>query len=70
MTFKPTKKDLEQLQALSLSPERVQQQIDHFKEGFPKSHLDAAATPDNNGIRCFELIFQSCDLLVARPDPA
>ncbi len=52
MTFKPTKKDLEQLQALSLSPERVQQQIDHFKEGFPKSHLDAAATPDNNGIRC------------------
>ena len=52
MTFKPTKKDLEQLQALSLSPERVQQQIDHFKEGFPKSRLDAAATPDNNGIRC------------------
>ena len=52
MTFKPTKKDLEQLQALSLTPERVQQQIDHFKEGFPKSRLDAAATPDNNGIRC------------------
>ena len=52
MTFKPTKEDLAQLQRLGLTPERVQEQINHFKEGFPKSQLDAAATPDNNGIRC------------------
>ncbi len=52
MTFNPTSKDQEQLQQLGLTPERVQQQIDHFREGFPKCHLDAAATPDNGGIRC------------------
>ena len=52
MTFKPTKEDLFQLQGLGLTPERVQEQINHFKEGFPKSKLDAAATPSNNGIRC------------------
>lgn len=52
MIFKPTPKDLSQLQELGLTPERVQEQINHFKEGFPKSQLDAAATPDNNGIRC------------------
>ncbi len=54
MIFKPTKEDLAQLQSLGLSPERVQEQIDHFKKGFPKSRLDAAATPDNNGIRCLD----------------
>ncbi len=37
---------------MGLSPEGVQLQIDNFKKGFPKSHLDAAATPDNGGIRC------------------
>ncbi len=52
MTFKPTKQDLEQLSQMGLSPEGVQLQIDNFKKGFPKSHLDAAATPDNGGIRC------------------
>ena len=52
MTFKPTKKDLEQLGQMGLTPEAVQQQIDNFKKGFPKSHLDDAATPANNGIRC------------------
>ena len=52
MTFKPTKQDLEQLSQIGLSPEDVQLQIDNFKKGFPKSHLDAAATPDNGGIRC------------------
>ena len=50
MTFKPTKQDLEQLGQMGLSPEAVQRQIDNFKKGFPKSHLDAAATPDNKGI--------------------
>lgn len=52
MTFKPTKKDLEQLGQMGLTPEAVQQQIDNFKKGFPKSRLDDAATPANNGIRC------------------
>ncbi len=51
MIFKPTEKDLEQLSALGLGTEQVQSQIDHFKEGFPKSRLDAPATPDNGGIK-------------------
>lgn len=52
MTFIPQKQDLEQLDRMGLTPEAVQQQIDNFKKGFPKSHLDAAATPDNCGIVC------------------
>ena len=51
MTFKPTEKDKEQLAQLGLTVERVQEQIDHFKKGFPKCQLDAAATIANNGIR-------------------
>ena len=51
MIFKPTQNDLRQLEALGLSIDRVQEQIDHFKQGFPKCQLDAAATPDNGGIR-------------------
>ena len=51
MTFNPTKQDLAQLQQQGLTVEQVQHQIDNFKAGFPKSRLDAAATPDNNGIR-------------------
>lgn len=54
MIFKPTQEDLLQLQQLGLSTEQVQHQIDNFKEGFPKSHLDAAATPDNGGIICLD----------------
>ena len=50
MVFKPTRQDLEQLSQMGLTPEVVQHQIDNFKAGFPKSHLDAAATPDNRGI--------------------
>ena len=50
MKFTPTEKDLEQLGQMGLTPDAVQHQIDNFKQGFPKSHLDAAATPDNNGI--------------------
>lgn len=52
MVFKPTEKDLSQLGGMGLSPEAVQQQIDNFKKGFPKSHLDDAATPGNGGIIC------------------
>ena len=54
MIFKPTKQDQEQLAQLGLDTQRVQEQIDHFKEGFPKCRLDAAATPKNNGIRCLD----------------
>jgi hypothetical protein len=32
----------------------VQHQIDNFRKGFPKSQLDAAATPDNGGIRVLD----------------
>ena len=51
MVFKPTPEDLIQLQGLGLSVDRVQAQIDNFKQGFPKTRLDAPATPDNGGIR-------------------
>ena len=51
MIFKPTDQDLAQLEGLGLTIERVQAQIDNFREGFPKSRLDAPATPANGGIR-------------------
>jgi len=54
MVFNPTPEDLVQLEGLGLSVERVQQQIDNFKEGFPKTQLDSAATPDNGGIRVLD----------------
>ena len=54
MIFNPTSDDLTQLAELGLSVEQVQAQIDHFKEGFPKTHLDAPATPDNGGIRVLD----------------
>ena len=50
MKFTPTEQDLLQLEQMGLTADAVQHQIDNFKQGFPKSHLDAAATPDNNGI--------------------
>ena len=50
MTFNPTDSDLQQLSQLHIAPEQMQAQIEHFREGFPKSRLDAAATPDNGGI--------------------
>ena len=51
MIFKPTDSDLRQMSLLGITPERVQEQIDHFRQGFPKSRLDDAATPANGGIR-------------------
>ena len=51
MAFKPTPSDLEQMSLLGISPERLESQINHFREGFPKSRLDAPATPDNGGIK-------------------
>jgi len=51
MIFKPTQEDLTQLAGLGLSVDQVQAQIDHFRDGFPKSRLDAPATPDNGGIK-------------------
>ena len=50
MVFNPTEADLEQLRSLGLEPRVVQQQIDNFKQGFPRTHLDQAATPANGGI--------------------
>ena len=54
MTFKPLKGDLEQLAVMGLSLERVQEQINNFKNGFPKSNLGEAATPSNGGIRVLD----------------
>ena len=54
MAFTPTDSDLEQMSQLGITTERLQQQIDHFRQGFPKSHLDAAATPANGGIRVLD----------------
>ena len=51
MTFNPTAEDLVQLKEQGLTVEQVQAQIDNFKNGFPKSKLDAPATPGNGGIR-------------------
>ena len=51
MVFNPTAADLEQLASLGLTTAQVQQQLDHFKKGFPKTQLDDAATPSNGGIR-------------------
>ena len=51
MVFNPNEQDLEQLKSLGLTIEQVQAQLDHFKEGFPKTHLDAPATLENGGIR-------------------
>ena len=51
MTFNPTAEDLVQLKEQGLTVEQVQAQIDNFKNGFPKSRLDAPATPGNGGIR-------------------
>ena len=67
MIFRPTNEDLVQLNELGLTVEKVQQQIDHFKEGFPKARLDAAASPANGGIRVlddkeiarYELLFRT-----------
>ena len=50
MTFNPSQEDLAQLNQLGLTIAQVQQQIDHFKEGFPRARLDAPATPANGGI--------------------
>ncbi|MBQ2511429.1 MAG: DUF4301 family protein [Bacteroidales bacterium] len=50
MPFKPTQADLVQLQSFGLDAAHIQEQIAHFREGFPKSHLDAPATPANGGI--------------------
>ena len=54
MKFNPTQADLEQLAQLGIDAARVQEQLDHFKQGFPKVRLASAATPKNGGIRVLE----------------
>lgn len=48
-----TEKDLQQFASLGLTVEAVNQQINNFKKGFPKTELIDAATPQNGGIVCF-----------------
>lgn len=47
-TYRP--EDLEQMAAMGLNPEAVDEQIRHFREGFPHSELLEAATIENGGI--------------------
>ena len=54
MIFKPTAEDLVQMEGQGISAAQVQAQIDNFKSGFPKSRLDAPATPANGGIRVLD----------------
>ena len=42
--------DLQQIASMGLTPEKVLQQIENFRKGFPKSKLLDAATVDNGGI--------------------
>lgn len=42
-----TEKDLQQIISKGLTPEKVEEQINNFKKGFPFINLDAAATPGN-----------------------
>ncbi len=50
MKYQFTDSDLQQVAALGISPERLEQQMANFRKGFPKSELLAAATVDNGGI--------------------
>ena len=43
--------DLQQIASLGLSVPDVEHQIENFRKGFPKTHLVAAATIENKGIR-------------------
>ena len=54
MIFKPTAEDLVQMEGQGISAAQLQAQIDNFKSGFPKSRLDAPATPANGGIRVLD----------------
>lgn len=50
MAFTPTDNDLRQFEELGISPASVEQQIENFRKGFPKTKLIAAATVENGGI--------------------
>lgn len=45
-----TADDLKQISELGLTPEKVEAQIEAFRNGFPKTKLIDAATPSNGGI--------------------
>lgn len=48
-----SEKDIQQIKKKGLEVKDVENQIDHFKKGFPYIKLIAAATPEN-GIECFD----------------
>ena len=50
MNSKFSDEDLQQFASMGLTPEKVEQQIENFRKGFPKTHLIDAATIDNKGI--------------------
>ena len=45
-----TSNDLRQLEASGITPEQIERQLAHFRQGFPPCSLVAAATIDNGGI--------------------
>ena len=50
MPVKFSASDLQQIASLGLTESDVNHQIDNFRQGFPKTHLVAAATVDNGGL--------------------
>lgn len=50
MLSKLSAEDLAYIGSLGLTEEAVEQQLINFKNGFPKTHLADAATPNNGGI--------------------
>lgn len=45
-----SKEDLQQIASMGLTPEKVSDQIENFRNGFPKTHLCEPATVANGGI--------------------
>lgn len=50
MSINLTSDDLAQVAAMGISAQQVEQQVENFRQGFPKTHLLEAATVDNGGI--------------------
>ena len=48
LTF--TEQDLQQIASMGITPEEVEKQIENFRNGFPKTKLNEAATVENGGI--------------------
>lgn len=50
MSLNLTESDLKQVASMGITPEKVEKQIENFRQGFPKTELLEAATIKNGGI--------------------